>query len=109
MQSRDFTYVGDIVRANVLAALSPVKGTVINVGGGSRIILRDLLETLQDIMGRRARLVYSDDQKGDVDHTAADCNRARRLLDFAPTVDIMEGLRRQVAWQLTAERVDVAV
>jgi UDP-glucose 4-epimerase len=104
-QSRDFTYVGDIVRANILAALSPLEGAVINVGGGSRIEVRDLLSQLQDIVGRRAHLVYVGDQKGDVGHTGADCTRAHRLLGFVPSVDLAEGLRRQVAWQLEADQL----
>jgi UDP-glucose 4-epimerase len=101
-QSRDFTYVDDIVRANVLAALSPVTGTAINIGGGARIMLRDVLDALQEAVGQRAQLVYKAQQKGDVGHTAADCRRAQRLLGFVPTVDMSEGLRRQVAWQLGA-------
>jgi UDP-glucose 4-epimerase len=101
-QSRDFTYVDDIVRANVLAALSPVTGTAINIGGGSRIMLRDVLDVLQEAVGQRAQLVYMATQKGDVGHTAADCRRAQRLLGFAPAMNIIEGLHRQVAWQLGA-------
>jgi nucleoside-diphosphate-sugar epimerase len=101
-QSRDFTYVDDIVRANVLAALSPVTGTAINIGGGSRIVLRDALDVLQEAVGQRAQLVYRAHQNGDVGHTAADCRRAQRLLGFVPAVDISEGLHRQVAWQLGA-------
>jgi nucleoside-diphosphate-sugar epimerase len=100
-QSRDFTYVDDIVRANILAALSPVTGTAINIGGGSRIALRDVLGELQEAVGQQAQLVYMANQKGDVGHTAADCKRAQRLLGFLPAVDIVEGLQRQVAWQLS--------
>ena len=99
-QSRDFTYVDDIVRATVLAALSRVTGTPINIGGGSRIVLRDLLDMLQDAVGQRAQLVYMANQQGDVGHTAADCRRAQRLLGFVPAVDIVAGLHRQVSWQL---------
>ena len=102
-QSRDFTYVEDVVRANVRAALTPVAGMVMNIGGGVSITLRALLEVLQDVVGRRARLVHLGDQKGDVGHTAADCRRAKRLLGFVPAVDIVDGLRRQVAWQLDAD------
>jgi UDP-glucose 4-epimerase len=102
-QSRDFTYVEDVVRANVLAARAPVAGMVINIGGGARITLRDLLEVLQDVVGRRAHLVHLAAQKGDVGHTGADCRRAKRLLGVVPAVDIVDGLRRQVAWQLNAD------
>jgi UDP-glucose 4-epimerase len=102
-QSRDFTYVEDVVRANVRAALAPVVGMVINIGGGARVTLRALLEVLQDVVGRRAHLVHLGGQKGDVGHTAADCRRAKRLLGLVPAVDIVDGLRRQAAWQLNAD------
>ncbi len=98
-QSRDFTFVDDIVQANVQAALQPVVGEAINVGGGSRIVLNDLLSLIQEAVGRPARLVYAENQKGDVGHTGAYCSRAHELLDFQPAVDIAEGVRRQVAWQ----------
>jgi UDP-glucose 4-epimerase len=102
-QSRDFTYVEDVVRATVLAARAPVAGMVINIGGGARIMLRALLEVLQDVVGRRAHLVHLGAQKGDVGHTAADGRRAKRLLGFVPAVAIVDGLRRQVAWQLNED------
>lgn len=108
-QSRDFTYVDDIVRANILAAQSPLEGVVINIGGGSQIMLSDLLDLLQGAVGRRARLVHLEDQKGDVGHTAADCSNAFSLLGFAPSVTIQEGIHRQVAWQLDANRFAAAV
>ena len=98
-QSRDFTYVDDIVRANVRAAHAPVVGSAINIGGGTRITVNELLLLLEQITGRRARLSHLGGQKGDVQHTGADCSRARRLLKFAPAVGLVEGLRRQVAWQ----------
>lgn len=104
-QSRDFTFVDDIVQANVQAALQPVVGEAINVGGGSRIVLSDLLSLIQEAAGRPARLVYAENQKGDVGHTGADCSRARALLEFQPAVDIAEGVRRQAAWQLATLRV----
>jgi UDP-glucose 4-epimerase len=102
-QSRDFTYVADIVRANLLAALGPVEGVAINVGGGARITLRTLLDLLQEIIGRRVHLAHLSGQKGDVGHTGADCSRAHRLLHFSPSVALADGLRRQVAWQLATE------
>lgn len=108
-QSRDFTYVEDVVRANILAAQSPIEGTVMNIGGGTRIMLRDLLEVLQKIMGRRAHLAFLGGQKGDVGHTLADCARARRLLGFVPQVDITEGLRREVAWHVEAYQQAAAI
>ena len=82
------------------AAQAGMTGTAINIGSGSRIVLRDVLDLLQDAVGQRAQLVHMANQKGDVGHTAADCRRAQRLLGFVPAVDIVEGLHRQVSWQL---------
>jgi nucleoside-diphosphate-sugar epimerase len=91
------------------AAQAGMTGTAINSGGGSRMMLRDVLDVLQDVVGQRAQLVYMANQKGDVGHTAADCRRAQRLPDFVPAVDIVEGWHRQVAWQLEGGRLAVAV
>jgi nucleoside-diphosphate-sugar epimerase len=101
-QSRDFTYVDDIVQANILAAFSGAMGSAINVGGGSRITVRDLLALLQELVCRPAHLSQLGGQKGDVGHTYADCTRAREVLGFVPSVGLEVGLRRQVAWHLAA-------
>jgi nucleoside-diphosphate-sugar epimerase len=108
-QTRDFTYVGDIVRANLLAAQAPTTGVAINIGGGPHIAVGDLLERLQEIVGRRTRIAHVRGQEGDVGHTAADCSRAERLLGFAPSVDLAEGLRRQVAWHRSTADVVLPV
>ncbi|HLJ67318.1 MAG TPA: NAD-dependent epimerase/dehydratase family protein [Chloroflexota bacterium] len=97
-QSRDFTYVTDIVEANILAALTPTEETVFNIGGGTRITVRDLLALIERISGRRANVVHAGTQHGDVGHTASDSQRARTQLNFAPSVDLAEGLYRQVVW-----------
>ena len=72
------------------AALSPVTGTAINIGGGSRIVLRDVLDVPQEAVGQRAQPVYRAHQKGDVGPTAPASRRAQRLLGFVPAVDISE-------------------
>jgi nucleoside-diphosphate-sugar epimerase len=81
------------------AARAGMTGTAINIGG-PRMMLRDVLDVLQDGVGQREQLVYLANQKGDVGHPAADGRQAQRLLAFLPAVDIVEGLHRQVAWQL---------
>jgi nucleoside-diphosphate-sugar epimerase len=97
-QSRDFTYVGDIVAANLVAAGADVAGEVFNLGGGSRTTINEVISTIGEIVGRKPRVKYLDAQKGDVRHTAADTSKARRLLDFDPQVSLTEGLRREVEW-----------
>lgn len=98
-QTRDFTFVSDIVEANLRAAFRPVAGEVMNIGGSHPVEVNEVLEALQSILGRRAIIEHREEQKGDVLHTAADCTLARRLIDYAPSVDLWEGLRRQCEWQ----------
>jgi UDP-glucose 4-epimerase len=98
-QSRDFTFVGDIVAANIAAAASAVSGTVYNLGGGSRTTVNEVIAIIGGLVGRRPRVDRREVQKGDVRHTAADTSAARRELGFAPRVTLAEGLARQVDWQ----------
>lgn len=98
-QSRDFTFVADIVRANIAAAEAPVSGTVYNLGGGSRTTVNEVIATIGRLVGREPRVDRRETQKGDVRHTAADTSAARREIGFAPQVSLDQGLERQVAWQ----------
>jgi nucleoside-diphosphate-sugar epimerase len=98
-QSRDFTYVDNVVDANLLAAEVPgAVGEVINVACGRRMTLNQLLEELRAIMGVSSAAVYAPPRPGDVRHSLADIGKARRILGFEPAVDIREGLRRTVAF-----------
>ncbi len=99
-QSRDFTFVGDIVAANLAAAAAEVAGTVYNLGGGSRTTVNEVIRTIGELVGREPLVDRLEVQKGDVRHTAADTSAALREIGFSPEVDLVEGLRRQVAWQL---------
>ncbi len=100
-QSRDFTYVADIVTANLRAAecIDTVAGSIFNIGGGSPITVNVLLSLLGELVGRTPRLRYEPAQRGDVDHTGADCSRVARALDFVPSYALRDGLAQQVAWQ----------
>jgi len=96
-QSRDFTFVTDTVRANLLAADAPAAvGQVINVAGGRRISLNELLAALQQITGSKVAPIHGPGRVGDVRHSLADLGRARTLLGFEPTVSLAEGLRHTV-------------
>jgi nucleoside-diphosphate-sugar epimerase len=96
-QSRDFTYVENVVDANLLA-LQATKacGKVLNVGCGERITLNTLIQLLEEIVGVKAKVSYSAPKPGDVRHSLADINLARRLLEYEPKVMMKEGLRRTV-------------
>jgi nucleoside-diphosphate-sugar epimerase len=97
-QTRDFTFVSDAVEANVAAATHGPAGAVYNVGGGSEVSLREVIETIRRITGRPLALREEARQKGDVRHTAADGSRAREGLGFRPEVGLEEGLGREWAW-----------
>jgi len=97
-QSRDFTYIDDIVAANIAAAESAPEGEVYNIGGGSRITVNDVITTIGDIVGKQPQVERLDVQKGDVRHTAADTSRAREAFGYRPGVGIRDGLVREVEW-----------
>jgi len=98
-QTRDFTYIDDIVRANrKLLETSAADGYAMNVGGGHRITVNDLIAHLREITGSASEVVYSDKQKGDAEHTLADTSLARGLVGYRPEVSIREGLGRFVEW-----------
>ncbi|MFV2041147.1 MAG: NAD-dependent epimerase/dehydratase family protein, partial [Candidatus Hydrothermarchaeales archaeon] len=97
-QTRDFTYVSDIVSANLLAAESDAEGEVYNIGGGSRISVNQVIKVIETLTGSKARLKYMDAQKGDVRDTYADISKAQADLGYAPEVEIEKGLGRFVEW-----------
>ncbi len=99
-QTRDFTFITDIVAANLATAARPLAlGSVYNTGGGSRISVTDLVDLIQEIAGQRTSIEHIAKQAGDAEHTAADLTAARRDLGFAPQVGHREGLAAQIAWQ----------
>ncbi|MGO8734310.1 MAG: SDR family oxidoreductase [Terriglobia bacterium] len=98
-QSRDFTYVDNVVEANLLACLAEgVEGMVFNVGTGGRRTLNDLLSSLSAIVGRQLEPEYADARVGDVRHSQAGIEKARRFLGFEPKANFHEGLERTVDW-----------
>ncbi len=97
-QSRDFTYIKNVVEANVLAATAEkVAGSVFDVATGRRSSLNDLVSMLRDITGRDVAAEYGGARSGDVRHSLADLSRAGRELGYTPMVDFREGLSRTVA------------
>lgn len=98
-QTRDFTFVGDIVRATRAAASAPsAPGNVYNVGGGSRTSVNETLELLAQIAGRPLNVQRHTSQQGDVRDTGADTRRARKDLDFQPEVSLEAGLAAEFEW-----------
>ena len=97
-QTRDFTYVQDIVEANLLAAACPAQGVSLNIGGGTTASVNHVLRVLESLCGKKALVRHLPTRPGEVARTLADISRAKRLLGYAPSVRLEEGLARQVAW-----------
>ncbi len=98
-QSRDFTYVDNVVEANLLAARAAgAAGEVVNVGCGARISLLDIIARLEALLGRALPRRHTPPRAGDVRHTLADVGKAKRLLGYTPLVDFDEGFRRTVEY-----------
>ncbi len=97
-QSRDFTYVDDVVEANLLAMRNGTAGTVYNIGRGEGITLNEVLDAVERVVGRPPRLRYVPSQKGDVPHTLSDITRARSHLGYEPSTGFADGLRAQFEW-----------
>lgn len=102
-QTRELTYVSDIVEANLRALNAPDGAPQLyNIGGGERSTLNGVLELLGEIAGVQPRLEYKSRAAGDHRHGAADITRAQRALGYAPRVTLADGLRAQFEWQKTA-------
>jgi nucleoside-diphosphate-sugar epimerase len=96
-QSRDFTYVANVVEANLLAMEAPgVAGNVYNVACGERVSLNRLVSELRELMGSEVEPVYADPRPGDVKHSLADLSRARAELGYHPAVQLRAGLLRTI-------------
>lgn len=98
-QTRDFTFVSDAVAANLAAATVPeAVGEVFNIGGGSRVVLADVLKEMEAVIGHPIRKNYVERARGDARHTGADVSKARRILEYNPQVPLGEGLTKEWAW-----------
>jgi nucleoside-diphosphate-sugar epimerase len=99
-QSRDFTFVANVVEANLHACTAPVAavGQVFNVACGERTTLNQLYGQLQELLGTQIAAIYGPERAADVRHSLADISKARQLLDYSGRVRFAEGLQRSIAW-----------
>ncbi|MFZ0304922.1 MAG: SDR family oxidoreductase [Terracidiphilus sp.] len=100
-QSRDFTYIENVVRANLLAAAAPtgkVSGAMMNAATGDRFTLNQTFNILRELTGYKGEPAYGELRAGDIRDSLADITLARELLGYSPVVDFREGLRRTVEW-----------
>jgi UDP-glucose 4-epimerase len=97
-QSRDFTFVGDIVEATRRAAETGTPGAVYNVGGGSRVTLNEVISTIESICGCEFDLRRESAKPGDVRSTEADCRLAEADLGYSPQTSLQEGIGEHWEW-----------
>lgn len=97
-QTRDFTYINDIIDAIFACIAHGQTGETYNLGGGNRKMLKDLLPLFEEICGKKISVKWEEKQKGDVPHTLADIQKAKKDLGFAPRTAIDEGLSEEWRW-----------
>ena len=98
-QTRDFTYISNVVRANVLAAgADACGGAVVNIACGERISVNKILLRINELLGKQVTPVYAPDRAGDVKHSSADISRAREVIGYEPVVTFDDGLSRAINW-----------
>jgi nucleoside-diphosphate-sugar epimerase len=103
-QTRDFTYVANVVDGVLRACHAPgASGEVINVATGGRISLNELFRTVRELTGARVEPVYGDERAGDVRDSQADIGKARRLLGYEPIVGLADGLQKTVEWYRSSQ------
>ncbi len=98
-QSRDFTFIENVVSANILASKAKkTSGEIVNVATSTRTTLNHLLTILKDLTGKDIKPIYDKVRKGDVKQSLADITRAREILGYNPVVNLKEGLKRTIDW-----------
>ncbi len=109
-QTRDFTYISDIIEANMRAARAGAAiGQVMNIAGGSRVTLHDVMRLLQEIHGSPFDIVFREKQHGDVRHTFADTSLAEQLIEYRPCVALRQGLFEEFKYVASLYQRDYAV
>ena len=104
-QSRDFTFIQNVVHGNLLASEAPaerVSGKVFNIATGNRVTLNQTVEILRRATGYTGEVRYAAERSGDVKHSLADISRAKESFGYEPRVNFKEGIERTVAWYKTA-------
>ncbi len=99
-QSRDFTYIDNVVQANLKACLAgdEAVGEVFNIANGGRVYLNDLYDIICRLLEKDIKPVYGPDRKGDIKHSNADITKARKYLGYNPEINVDDGLKRCIQW-----------
>jgi len=98
-QTRDFTFVENVVYANVLCSkVKKTKGDILNIATSSRISLNELIHMLTEITGKKTDPIYTEPRKGDIKHSLADISKAEKMIGYKPIVDFKQGLIKTIQW-----------
>jgi UDP-glucose 4-epimerase len=97
-QTRDFTYVSDVIDAMMLAVGTDITGEVFNIGGGDTISVNDTIKLIEKGVGKKADVEYIAKQDGDVIHTHASIKKAEKMLKYSPKVKLKEGILNEIDW-----------
>ena len=99
-QSRDFTYIDNVIEANLRACLAPsdAAGEAFNIGAGGREYLIDVYHELCDALGKQVEPIFGPERKGDIRDSNADISKARRLLGYDPEYDLAKGIHLAIDW-----------
>ena len=107
-QSRDFTYIKDVIKANILAAESNTGGEIFNIGASSPITITDLAKLLLKLTNKdNLKLIYKDPRPGDILHSYADISKAKEILNFIPKYAPESGLRDYLEWYCSEYKIDL--
>jgi UDP-glucose 4-epimerase len=96
-QTRDFTYVDDVIKANVLAAESDETG-IFNIAGGNRISIKNLAEKIMDLCKKKQDINYTKPRHGDIKHSYADISKAKEKINYVPSYILSDGLKKVIIW-----------
>jgi UDP-glucose 4-epimerase len=109
-QSRDFTYVKDVVQANIFAGEKDAPGEIINIGAGNPITLNNLGKLILKLIGKEhLKLEYTDPRPGDIKHSFADLTKAKTILGFQPKYNQEEGLREYFKWYVKKNNLNIKI
>ena len=101
-QSRDFTYIDNVVRANLLAAgAKETHGETVNIACGQAVTINEIIAMINKLLGKKVKPTYTDARPGDVKHSLADITAARKLIGFDPAVSFAQGLELAIDWYRT--------
>jgi len=98
LQTRDFTFVQDVVDANILILKKDIQNGIFNIGGGSRIAINEVIKIIGKLIDEELKIHYANPEKGDVTHTCADITKAKQELGFEPKTSIKDGLSSEIEW-----------